>query len=119
MNTSWLLRAAVVLAGVVATAALGANDPIADNALGLAAKDCASQYCSSKDGLELWLALEQKCLRDPTPYLSASSSEEASSLWSPTLVGSASAIMGVAGLVAGLAVGGRFKNRQQFLFPVA
>ena len=49
----------------------GSNEPIADNELGLTAKDCASQYCSSKDGLGLWMTLEQMCMMDPNPYLAA------------------------------------------------
>ena len=54
-----------------AFAAAGSNEPIADNELGLTAKDCAAQFCSSKDGLELWLTLEQTCMMDPNPYFVA------------------------------------------------
>lgn len=46
----------------------GANEPIADNQLGLTAKDCALQYCSSKDGMVLWLTLMNVCVSDPNPY---------------------------------------------------
>ncbi len=47
----------------------GANEPIADNELGLTAKDCAKQYCDSKDGLGLWLTLVGECVDSPNPYL--------------------------------------------------
>lgn len=39
----------------------GANEPIADNQLGLTAKDCALQFCQDKDGMALWLSLVQEC----------------------------------------------------------
>ncbi len=39
----------------------GANEPIADNQLGLTAKDCALQFCEDKDGMALWLSLVQEC----------------------------------------------------------
>jgi hypothetical protein len=46
----------------------GANEPIADNELGLTAKDCALQYCSVKDGMALWLTLVNECVKNPNPY---------------------------------------------------
>ena len=39
----------------------GANEPIADNQLGLTAKDCALQFCEDKDGMSLWMSLVQEC----------------------------------------------------------
>ena len=39
----------------------GANEPIADNQLGLTAKDCALQFCEEKDGMALWMTLVQQC----------------------------------------------------------
>ena len=39
----------------------GANEPIADNELGLTTKDCALQYCESMDALALWLTFESEC----------------------------------------------------------
>lgn len=39
----------------------GANEPIADNELGLTAKDCALQYCEELDALGLWLSLVDVC----------------------------------------------------------
>ncbi len=47
----------------------GANEPIADNQLGLTAKDCALQYCTTKDGMALWLTLVNECVSNPNPYL--------------------------------------------------
>ncbi len=46
----------------------GANEPIADNELGLTAKDCALQYCTVKDGMALWLTLVNECVENPNPY---------------------------------------------------
>ncbi len=46
----------------------GANEPIADNELGLTAKDCALQYCSIKDGMALWLTMVNECVSNPNPY---------------------------------------------------
>ncbi len=46
----------------------GANEPIADNELGLTAKDCAKQYCEDKDGMGLWLTLVDECVDSPNPY---------------------------------------------------
>ena len=45
-----------------------ANEPIADNELGLTARDCALQYCKSKNGYELWLTLQKRCKEHPNPY---------------------------------------------------
>jgi len=39
----------------------GANEPIADNELGLTTKDCALQYCESLDALGLWLTFVSEC----------------------------------------------------------
>jgi hypothetical protein len=39
----------------------GANEPIADNELGLTTKDCALQYCESLDALGLWLTIVSEC----------------------------------------------------------
>ena len=53
---------------VVYTISSGANEPIADNELGLIARDCALQYCNSKNGYELWLSLQKRCISRPNPY---------------------------------------------------
>lgn len=39
----------------------GANEPIADNELGLTTKDCALQYCESLDALGLWMTFVSEC----------------------------------------------------------
>lgn len=39
----------------------GANEPIADNELGLITKDCALQYCESLDALGLWMTFVSEC----------------------------------------------------------
>ena len=46
----------------------GANEPIADKELKLIAKDCALQYCKSKNGYELWISLQKRCVERPNPY---------------------------------------------------
>jgi hypothetical protein len=37
------------------------NPEIADNELGITSRACAASYCTSKDSLDLWLALEWDC----------------------------------------------------------
>ncbi len=49
----------------------GANEPIADNELGLTAKDCALQYCTIKDGMSLWLTMVNECVSNPNPYFAS------------------------------------------------
>ena len=69
-------RALAVVCAAVAcavAAGAGANEPIAPNELGLTAIDCATQYCTSKDSLLLWLALENTCFSDKQPCAAASS----------------------------------------------
>ena len=46
----------------------GANEPIADNELGLTTKDCALQYCESLDALGLWMTFVSEC-KTQTPVL--------------------------------------------------
>ncbi len=47
----------------------GANEPIADNELQLTAKDCSMQYCADKDGMALWLSLQNACAKEnANPY---------------------------------------------------
>ncbi len=57
-----------VLITIVNGISTGANEPIADNELGLTAKDCAKQYCEKKDGLALWLTLQSVCKSNANPY---------------------------------------------------
>ena len=40
------------------------NPEIADNELGITSRACAASYCTTKDSLELWLALEWDCHQD-------------------------------------------------------
>ena len=95
----------------------GANEPIADNLLGLTAKACAEKFCQSKNGLELWIALSPLCDSEATetaPWPSTSDGLEngtsqarvsARRLWDATTVGTASALASVAGFLAGFAAG--------------
>ena len=65
-----MARALGVLVAALAcavAAGAGANEPIAPNELGLTAIDCATQYCTSKDSLLLWLSLENSCFSDKQP----------------------------------------------------
>lgn len=104
----------------VALATAGSNEPIADNELGLTAKDCASQYCNSKDGLELWLTLEQMCMMDPNPYLVETGQQAEAVTWSPSVVGSICAVMGVVGIMVGFASGSKYvSSSREGYFPVA
>lgn len=69
-NSFWKYISYVILYKVCEVYAVssGANEPIADNELGLTAKDCALQYCSEKDGMSLWLSLVNQCVSNPNPY---------------------------------------------------
>lgn len=121
MKLLWLY-----LAALVAIVHGGANDPIADNELGLTAKEC-SKFCSAKDGLQLWLSFGELCMEartiSPTTGISLSteSAKESSSkqqVWSPATVGSVSAVMGGMCMLVGLMSGAKYRERQSRLFPV-
>lgn len=60
MKFRFLLLAAAVITTTQAISS-GANEPIADNELGLTTKDCALQYCEELDALGLWLSLVDIC----------------------------------------------------------
>ncbi len=60
MKLSYFLSIVVLVSSVQAISS-GANEPIADNELGLTAKDCALQYCEELDALALWLSLVDVC----------------------------------------------------------
>ncbi len=87
----------------------GANEPIADNELGLTAKDCAKQYCEDKDGMGLWMSLVNECVESPNPYFM----EKIHNLnkinfnygTSPIVAGSVCAMIGVIGLIFGYIIG--------------
>eukprot|EP00615_Pteridomonas_danica_P001535 CAMPEP_0114350550 /NCGR_PEP_ID=MMETSP0101-20121206/16460_1 /TAXON_ID=38822 ORGANISM="Pteridomonas danica, Strain PT" /NCGR_SAMPLE_ID=MMETSP0101 /ASSEMBLY_ACC=CAM_ASM_000211 /LENGTH=115 /DNA_ID=CAMNT_0001489867 /DNA_START=54 /DNA_END=401 /DNA_ORIENTATION=- len=93
----------------------GANEPIADNVLGTTAMSCATTYCTDgKDGLRLWLEMTSGCSGVESKYSLSSSSEtktdevqktDSTTTWSPTAVGSISAIMAVVGVVMGFVSG--------------
>jgi hypothetical protein len=112
------MRVSAVLAvfvGLVGGAMGGANEPIADNTLGLTAKACAEKYCAgAKDGLELWLSMSSECSSSSTKAVASAATSLAAedattaaseSLWSPAAVGTVSALLGVTGLMAGFAQG--------------
>ena len=90
----------------------GANEPIADNELGLTAKDCALQYCEEKDGMSLWLTLVNECVSSPNPYFMTKNinSNKENQLdefmgVSPIIAGSICAMLGVIGLLFGYVIG--------------
>lgn len=58
MKLAWLFLSAFGLTRAISN---GANEPIADNELGLTTKDCALQYCESMDALALWLTFVPEC----------------------------------------------------------
>lgn len=63
MKLQNILVAAIGTVGIGMSRAIstGANEPIASNALGLATKDCALQFCAIKDAMALWLTLVPSC----------------------------------------------------------
>ncbi len=64
----------VVVVSLVHAISNGANEPIADNELGLTTKDCALQYCTSLDALGLWLSFVSVC-KTKSPVLVAHGSK--------------------------------------------
>jgi hypothetical protein len=45
------------------------NEPLPPNELGETAKDCSLQYCTDKDGMALWLSLQNVCMKmSANPY---------------------------------------------------
>ncbi len=86
----------------------GANEPIADNELGLTAKDCSMQHCLEKDALGLWLSLEAVCSEvSANPYFLEINNNETnvSNEYSPLVVGSLCAMASVVSLILGYTVG--------------
>ncbi len=101
----------VVMSFAVVHVCAGANEPIADNELGLTARDCAASYCTSKDGMELWLSLSQACAATANPYFAARPvSKPAEALWTPVAVGTVSAAVALAGLALGFVSGRKFTD---------
>lgn len=57
----------------------GANEPIEWTDFGLITRDCALQYCETKDGLALWLSLSNVCSGNgANPYFMEIGEEEES-----------------------------------------
>ncbi len=86
----------------------GANEPIADNELGLTAKDCSMQHCLEKDSLGLWLSLQNVCSGvSANPYFLEINNSETTihNNYSPIVVGSLCAMASVVSLILGYTVG--------------
>ncbi len=86
----------------------GANEPIADNELGLTAKDCSMQHCLEKDSLGLWLSLQNVCSGvSANPYFLEINNSETTihNNYSPLVVGSLCAMASVVSLILGYTVG--------------
>lgn len=61
MNKQILYGLLFLMTTVVHAISNGANEPIADNELGLTTKDCALQYCETLDALGLWMTFVSEC----------------------------------------------------------
>ncbi len=86
----------------------GANEPIADNELGLTAKDCSMQHCLEKDGLALWLSLQNICSGvSANPYFLEINNSETTihNNYSPLVVGSLCAMASLVSLILGYSIG--------------
>ena len=86
----------------------GANEPIAMTMGGLITRDCALQYCVDRDGLGLWLTLQNFCSNEnANPYfLEINNSERSvSNEYSPLVVGSLCAMSSVISLILGYTIG--------------
>ncbi len=108
-----------LILGFVNAISSGANEPIADNELGLTAKDCALQYCEDKDGMALWLTLVNECIDSPKPYFMEKNYNPAqisSNILdfevSRIVAGSICSMFGVIGLIFGYVIGTNQKINQ-------
>lgn len=101
----------------------GANEPIADNQLGLTAKDCALQYCQNKDGMALWMTLVQQCNSlHANPYLMEVSmeksvpvclqSENNDFVITPQIAGMICSMMSLIGLFMGYSLSERWNGKR-------
>jgi hypothetical protein len=100
----------------------GANEPIADNELGLTAKDCALQYCTEKDGMALWLTLVNDCVESPNPYFMVKKNFETTpsnyiiyGQVTRFVAGSICSMFGVLGLITGYILGS-YKNKNEIKY---
>ncbi len=103
----FLLQLSTQFIGILCISS-GANEPIADNELGLTAKDCSMQHCLEKDALGLWLSLEAVCSGvSANPYFLEINNSETTihNNYSPLVVGSLCAMASVVSLILGYTVG--------------
>ncbi len=110
-NSYWKYISYVILYKIVYVYAIssGANEPIADNELGLTAKDCALQYCTEKDGMSLWLSLVNQCVSNPNPYFRQKTTRESYEevvntdeyIITPMISGSLCVVMGLVSFMLG------------------
>ncbi len=102
----------------------GANEPIQDNELQLRAKDCALQYCETKDGLALWLSLSNVCSgKSANPYFMEIGEEEEESTSteiSPFIAGSICAAISATSFFLGYSLSSTSKkqSRSYSLLPM-
>ncbi len=91
----------------------GANEPIADNELGLTAKDCSMQFCAEKDSLSLWLSLQNMCSgQSSNPYFLEINSSERSvyNSYSPLVIGTLCAMTSLISLLLGYSIGHNYNK---------
>lgn len=82
----------------------GANEAIPDNPLQLIAKDCSMQMCIDRNGLSLWLSLQNVCSgTSANPYFLEINSNETiiDNIYSPIVVGSLCAMSSIISLFIG------------------
>lgn len=101
----------------------GANEPIADNQLGLTAKDCALQFCQQKDGMALWMSLMQQCnIMHANPYFKeieihksgpvCFQDETDKFIITPLTAGTICSMMGLVGLMMGYTVAEKYSGKK-------
>ncbi len=103
----FILQLSIQIIGILSISS-GANEPIADNELGLTAKDCALQHCLEKDALGLWLSLQNVCSGvSANPYFLEINNSETTihNNYSPLVVGSLCAMASVVSLILGYSIG--------------
>lgn len=104
----------------------GANEPIADNQLGLTAKDCALQFCEDKDGMALWMSLIQQCNSlKANPYLKEMEVQKSGPVCfqdethkfiiTPGVAGMICSMMGLVGLMMGYSIAERWDQKKNII----
>lgn len=100
----------------------GANEPIPDNELQLRAKDCALQYCETKDGLALWLSLSNVCSgKSANPYfieIGEEEEESTSTEISPFIAGSICAAISATSFFLGYSLSSSSKKHIYSQIPL-